>query len=385
MERPFSYETIRAARSKRAFAKAVPQHNLRGFFMQRGDSTKYLKQFLLILAISFVGEGLHAFIPLPIPASIYGILILFLCLQFHVLSLHHVKETARFLIEIMPVMFIPAAVELIETGGGLKTMLLSIVVSVCVVTVLVMVVSGHATQFVIRKERKNMKELLTNSVFFGAFVSLAAYEIGVWVKKKSGWAICNPLLIAIILVIGVLLALQIPYDVYEEGAQYISYLLTPATVCLAVPLYEQVELLRKHKKAIAAGLLAGMLTSLLSILLLAALFRLNHEEYVTLLPKSITTAIGMGVSEELGGLVTVTVAVIIMTGVVGNIVAESVCRLFRLEEPVAKGIAIGSASHAIGTAKAMEMGEVEGAMSSLSIAVTGLITVAGAALFAGLW
>ena len=226
-----------------------------------------------------------------------------------------------------------------------------------------------------------MKELLTNSVFFGAFVSLAAYEIGVWVKKKSGWAICNPLLIAIILVIGVLLALQIPYDVYEEGAQYISYLLTPATVCLAVPLYEQVELLRKHKKAIAAGLL----TSLLSILLLAALFQLNHEEYVTLLPKSITTAIGMGVSEELGGLVTVTVAVIIMTGVVGNIVAESVCRLFRLEEPVAKGIAIGSASHAIGTAKAMEMGEVEGAMSSLSIAVTGLITVAGAALFAGLW
>ncbi|HIW14212.1 MAG TPA: LrgB family protein [Firmicutes bacterium] len=230
-----------------------------------------------------------------------------------------------------------------------------------------------------------MKELLTNSAFFGAFVSLGAYEIGVWIKKKSGWAICNPLLIAILLIIGVLLALHIPYDVYEEGAQYISYLLTPATVCLAVPLYEQVELLRQHKKAIAAGLIAGMLTSLLSILLLAAIFKLNHEEYVTLLPKSITTAIGMGVSEELGGLVTVTVAVIIMTGVVGNIVAESVCRLFRLEEPVAKGIAIGSASHAIGTAKAMEMGEVEGAMSSLSIAVTGLITVAGAALFAGLW
>lgn len=230
-----------------------------------------------------------------------------------------------------------------------------------------------------------MKELLTNSAFFGAFVSLGAYEIGVWIKKKSGWAICNPLLIAILLIIGVLLALHIPYDVYEEGAQYISYLLTPATVCLAVPLYEQVELLRQHKKAIAAGLIAGMLTSLLSILLLAAIFKLNHEEYVTLLPKSITTAIGMGVSEELGGLVTVTVAVIIMTGVVGNIVVESVCRLFRLEEPVAKGIAIGSASHAIGTAKAMEMGEVEGAMSSLSIAVTGLITVAGAALFAGLW
>ena len=136
--------------------------------------------------------------------------------------------------------------------------------------------------------------------------------------------------------------------------------------------------MKKNAKAIAAGILSGVLSSLVSVLALAAAFGLSHEEYVTLLPKSITTAIGMGVSEELGGIVTITVAVIIVTGVLGNIIAELVCKIFRIHEPVAKGIAIGSASHAIGTAKAMEMGEVEGAMSSLSIAVSGLLTVIGA-------
>lgn len=140
--------------------------------------------------------------------------------------------------------------------------------------------------------------------------------------------------------------------------------------------------MKKNAKAIAAGILSGVLSSLVSVLALAAAFGLSHEEYVTLLPKSITTAIGMGVSEELGGIVTITVAVIIVTGVLGNIIAELVCKIFRIHEPVAKGIAIGSASHAIGTAKAMEMGEVEGAMSSLSIAVSGLLTVIGASVFA---
>ena len=127
-----------------------------------------------------------------------------------------------------------------------------------------------------------------------------------------------------------------------------------------------------------------MFTSLVVVFLMALLFQLEHQEYVTLLPKSITTAIGMGVSEELGGHVTITVAVIVVTGVLGNILAEAVCKIFKIHEPIAKGIAIGSSSHAIGTAKAMEMGDVEGAMSSLSIAVAGILTVLGASIFAGL-
>lgn len=229
-----------------------------------------------------------------------------------------------------------------------------------------------------------MNSYLIDSVFFGAVISLAAYEAGLLIKRKFRLAILNPLLIATVCVMAALTLLKIEYKHYNEGAKYISYLLTPATVCLAVPLYQQLELLRRNLKAVAVGITSGVLASLASIFLLAKLFSLTHEQYVTLLPKSITTAIGMGVSEELGGISTITVAVIIVTGILGNVIAEIVCRLFRIEEPIAKGLALGTASHAIGTAKAMELGEVEGAMSSLAIAVAGLLTVGGASLFANL-
>ena len=230
-----------------------------------------------------------------------------------------------------------------------------------------------------------MKEILCNSAYFGVTVSLIGYGAGIMLKKKFKYAFLNPLLISIIFVIGVVTLCGVDYESYENSAQYLSYLLTPATVCLAVPLYQQMTLLRKNLAAVACGILAGVLASLGSVLLLAFLFGLEHDVYVTLLPKSITTAIGMGVSEELGGLVTITVAVIIVTGVIGNVIGEAVCKLFRIYEPIAKGLALGTSSHAIGTAKALEMGEVEGAMSSLAIAVAGLLTVIGAYVFAGFY
>lgn len=216
-------------------------------------------------------------------------------------------------------------------------------------------------------------------------LSLVGYELGILMKKKLRWGICNPLLIAIVFVIIMLKMLDISYESYEKGASVLSYLLTPATVCLAIPLYEQLELLKKNVKAVLLGILSGVLTSMMGVLVLAMLFQLEKEMYVTLLPKSITTAIGMGVSEELGGIVTITVAAIVITGVLGNVIAEWVCRTFKIHHPIAKGVAIGTASHAIGTAKAMELGEIEGAMSSLSIAVAGLMTVAGSSLFLQLY
>lgn len=227
-----------------------------------------------------------------------------------------------------------------------------------------------------------MTNMLCESAFFGVVISLLAYELGMLLKKKFGLPIFNPLLISIAVVIVFLAVFDIDYQNYNDGAKYLSYLLTPATVCLAIPLYEQMEALKKNIKAILAGILSGVLTSLTVVLALALIFNLNHKMYVTLLPKSITTAIGMGVSEELGGAVTITVAVIIITGVLGNMLAETLCKLFHIEEPIAKGISIGAASHAIGTAKAMEMGDVEGAMSSLSIAVAGILTVVGASIYA---
>jgi predicted murein hydrolase (TIGR00659 family) len=230
-----------------------------------------------------------------------------------------------------------------------------------------------------------MSNFLENSVFFGVFISIITYEVGVLIKKKLKLAIFNPLLISIALIIVFLLVFHMDYNVYESGAQYLSYFLTPATVALAVPLYEQIEPLKKNWKAIVAGILSGALTSALCVLVVALLFQLDHKQYVTLLPKSITTAIGMGLSEELGGIVTITVAVIVVTGVIGNMFAESICKLFHITDPVAKGIGIGSASHAMGTAKAMEMGEIEGAMSSLSIAVSGLLTVVVSIIFAQIY
>lgn len=229
-----------------------------------------------------------------------------------------------------------------------------------------------------------MSEFFIESLFFGVVLSILGYEIGLFFKKKLKLAIFNPLLLAVIFVMLTLWLFRIDYGTYEQGAKYLSYLLTPATVCLAIPLYQQFELLKNNWRAVLAGTLSGAVSSMLCVYALSLLFGLSHDQYVTLLPKSITTAIGIGVSEELGGAATITVAAIIVTGIFGNMVAEGVCHLFRIGSPIAKGLAIGTASHAIGTSKAMEMGEVEGAMSSLAIVVSGLFTVIGASFFAEL-
>lgn len=227
-----------------------------------------------------------------------------------------------------------------------------------------------------------MNQIIAESATAGVVISLLTYEIGIWLKKKFRLAIFNPLIISIVLTIGALLFFRIDYKVYNEGAKYLSYLLTPATVSLAIPLYLKLDLLKKNPAAIFGGIFAGVLASLLSIFIMALLFGLSHAEYVTLLPKSITTAIGMGISEETGGFVTITVASIIITGNLGNMTGEWACKLFRIRNPISQGLALGTAAHAIGTAKAMEMGETEGAMASLAIVVAGLCTVVGASVFA---
>ncbi|MCI9387122.1 MAG: LrgB family protein [Lachnospiraceae bacterium] len=228
-----------------------------------------------------------------------------------------------------------------------------------------------------------MNEFVLDSAFAGVTISLLTYMLGMYLKKRFQSGLLNPLLLSIAASIVILLAVHIDYEAYNAGAKYLSWFLTPATVCLAIPLYEQLELLKKNWAAVAAGIVSGVLTNMVTVFALAMLFGLNHQEYVTLLPKSITTAIGMGVAEELGGYVTITVAVIVITGVLGNILGDLVCKVFGIHEPIAKGLALGTSAHAIGTAKAMEMGEVEGAMSSLSIAVSGVLTVACASFFAG--
>lgn len=227
-----------------------------------------------------------------------------------------------------------------------------------------------------------MNNFFSGSLFFGFAVSLIGYMIGLSVNRKVKFL--NPLLTAVIFVIIFLSVFRIDFENYERGASYLSYFLTPATVCLAVPLYRQLELLKRNKAAIAAGIVSGVLTAMLSIFVMCLIFGLSGEMYVTLLPKSITTAIGMELAEKLGGVPEIAVAVIVMTGILGSVIGEKVFKLFKIEEPAAKGLALGTAAHAIGTSKALELGEIEGAMSSLSITAAGLLTVIFSSFFAGL-
>ena len=224
--------------------------------------------------------------------------------------------------------------------------------------------------------------MFNNSVFFSVLLTLIAFEIGTWIRNKTKLVIASPLLFATAIVISVLLILKIDYDTYSLGAAYISYLLTPATVCLAVPLYEKLELLKNNLLAVVLSVSIGIALGLLSIFGLSLLFKLEYEHYATLLPKSITTAIGLDLSKELGGIPNITAAVIAITGIFGNLCAGLVMKLFRITDPIAQGLGIGTAAHAMGTVKAIEMGKTQGAMSSLALVVAGIVTVLLSPVFA---
>lgn len=225
-----------------------------------------------------------------------------------------------------------------------------------------------------------MNELIGESGYFGFVICILAYILGVYINRKTKFILCNPLLIAVVLVIFLLIVTKIDYSTFSKSTTVLSWLLTPATVCLAIPLYEQIELLKKNSTAIIAGITAGVIASIGSIALLAIAFGLTKKQFFTMLPKSVTTAIGMGISSELGGNPSISATLIVLTGIVGNIIAETFLKIVKITNPIAKGIAIGSASHVIGTSKAMQLGSMEGAMSSLSIVVSGLITVICSAL-----
>ena len=219
-----------------------------------------------------------------------------------------------------------------------------------------------------------MLEFLESVSLFPIVLTLGAYQLGLWLRKKWNSPLCNPLLIAVVLVIGVLLATGYSTERYIESTQVISWLLTPATVCLALPLYEQLKALKKSLPAILIGIAAGTVSSLVVIFVLCKLWGLDREVTVSLLPKSITTAMGMVLSGENGGIESLTTAVIIITGILGSLIGSTLCKLFRIRDEVAQGVAFGTASHVIGTSRANELSPLTGAVSSLSLAVAGILT-----------
>lgn len=227
-----------------------------------------------------------------------------------------------------------------------------------------------------------MLEFLNESTFFGLFISVGAYFVGWLLNKKFKKDFINPMIIAVIIVIAFVLISGMDFEAYDRQASFLSYLLTPATICLAIPLYKQLGILKNNLAAVSVAVVSGAVAAMLSVLAVSLAFGVTHEIYVSLLPKSITTAIGMGVSEELGGVQEITVAVIVVTGVVGAMIGKPLCKLLRISHPVAVGLAFGVAAHAVGTSKALEIGEIEGAMSGLAIVITGMLTVILSPLFA---
>ena len=221
-----------------------------------------------------------------------------------------------------------------------------------------------------------MAEFIGSIGVWGVTVTLAAFALGTWLNKKTGQAIFNPLLLGSIFVIIFLSLVQIPFAEYKQSVSVLNYLLLPATVSLAVPLYEQWLPMKKNAKAVLCGILAGSLTSMVSIIVISWVMKLDPVLSASLMPKSVTTAIGAEVAQELGGLSSLAGGIIVLTGIIGNLSAAAMCRICKLHDPIARGVAIGTASHAIGTARALQMGRVEGAVSSLSIAVAGILTAA---------
>ena len=221
----------------------------------------------------------------------------------------------------------------------------------------------------------NINEMLSESLFFGMILSLLAYKIGFEIQKKYKKVFLNPLLIAIVLVIVFLLITGISYETYQYGAKYLSYFLTPVTVCLAVPLYKQMETLKKNMAAILISIAIGCVTHAGVLIAIATMFKMDKQLLMSVMSKSVTTAIALGVTNEIGGIQGITVIGVMVAGISGAVVGPTLLKLFHITEPVAQGLAMGSASHAIGTSKAIELGEIQAAMSSLAIVVTGILTV----------
>jgi len=218
-------------------------------------------------------------------------------------------------------------------------------------------------------------QILINNVLFGLVLSLAAFEVGIFINRNTRIPILNPLLIAIGIIICFLFAFHIDFDTYNKGGQFINMFLGPSTVVLAVPLYKQLDLLKKNAKAILTGIFVGSAIGIISIIGISYLVGLNASVIKSLVPKSVTTPIGISISSQLGGVVPITVLAIIVTGIIGAVFGPTICKIFRIKDKVAVGVSIGTASHAVGTSKALELGEVEGAMSSLSIGIAGIMTV----------
>ncbi len=216
---------------------------------------------------------------------------------------------------------------------------------------------------------------------FGLGLTLVVGLLGLYIKSKVSWNLFNPMLFSMLVIITLLTLLDIPYADYKVGGDYIMKMLGPITVVLAVPLYQHHAKLKKHAFAILFGIILGSLSALVSVYIFGLIVGLDMTLIKSLLPRSVTTPIGIASSEMIDGLVGLTVLSIVITGTFGAIIADWVYKVFNITDPIAKGVALGTSAHAIGTGRAFEYGSLEGAMSGLSIAIAGVSTILWLLLF----
>ena len=302
---------------------------------------KILYQIAIIFGLCLLGEIVSALLSFPFPSAISAMILLSIALFSGILKIDHIKEKSDFLLSNMAFFFIPAGVKVIEHFD---------------------LIASFWWQFIV-------------IAIVGITISIVAYSIGVWINKKTKLAILNPLLISYLIIIPTLIILEIPLEWYERGGDIINMFLSPATAVLAITIYRQREILRKHILSVLGGTIAGSITSLAVVYLMCRMFILPDEITASMLPKSITTPMAIAVSESIGGIEAVTVLAVIITGISGNILSPILIRIFKVKNEIAQGMAIGASSHAVGTSKAIELGEVQGALSSIALVMSGIVTV----------
>lgn len=337
-----------------------------------------LTELSLIFALCLAGEGIAALLPVAFPASVISMLLLMALLLTGVVKERRIQTVSRFLVTNMGLIFHPllsgdhgicggpegpgpalSGRYLSDYAGGLSGGRLD----------------GPAADAAEQKGGRGvMFEAVTSSPFFGLALTLGCWCLGVELQRRTGLLICNPVLVASLLVIGALTVLRVPLECYNAGGGLVKLMLGPATAVLALNIYQQRQVLREHFLPVLAGCLAGSAASMGSVLLLCRLFRAEEMLAASMLPKSVTTAIALGISESGGGIPGITAAAVVITGVEGAMLAPLFARCFRITDPVAEGVAIGASSHAVGTSKALEIGPLQGAMSSIAICVCGIFT-----------
>ena len=331
---------------------------------------KYLQQLMIILAAYLLGVVLQVALNLPIPGTVLGLIILFLGLYSGIIKVEMIEDMCN----------IPYVFFIYSSRCWTYYKLWTIKWKNCGFFACDNNFNNYCLGSysicceIFKKGVFKVKEIISSPVF-GVLISIAAYLIGCLVKEKLKYSFFNPLLIAIIILIIVMSNLHIEYSDYSKGGEIISFFLAPATVALALPLYKKFSLFKKNAIPILVGIICGSVSGIVTVISLAKLFHLSDDLTISLIPKSITTPIGMALAEQLGGLPSITVVAIIVTGIFGSIIGPFLDKIFKINDKVAMGIAMGNASHAVGTARAMELGETEGAMSSLTIAIAGIITV----------